>query len=56
MQDDIFKASFSSLKVYKQHNTDCESLQRISATIKFDVSGGLKGRKKNTNPANRIRK
>ena len=46
MQNDIFKASFSSLKVYKQHNADCNGLQWISATIKSDVPGRLKGRKK----------
>ena len=56
MKNDIFKASFSSLKIYKQHladsnglqriATDCGGLQRISATIKSDVPGRLKGRKR----------
>ena len=39
---------------YKQHAADRGSSQRISATTKFDVPGGLKGRKKTTS-ANRIR-
>ena len=31
---------------YKQHAADRGSSQRISATTKFDVPGGLKGRKR----------